>query len=116
MTQYQRGDIIYVNLNLSKGVETQNVRPCVVVSNNQYNKYLNTIIVAPISSSEKHNKPYYKNSPLFVTVPQNKIVTGTILLQHLRSIDPSARIDGDVLYQLPQAVIADISKSIAHFF
>ncbi len=49
MTKLQRGDIITVNLNPTKGSETGKIRPCVVVTNNVYNQRVPVIQVVPIT-------------------------------------------------------------------
>ena len=43
--------IILVNLDPTLGSEIQKTRPCVIVSPNEMNKYLNTIVIAPMTSS-----------------------------------------------------------------
>lgn len=116
MFNFRQGDVMVIDLNPTKGVETQKKRPCVVVSNNHYNHHLNTVIVAPISSSEKYTEEYYSQSPFFIQIPDNDIVHGTILLQHLRSIDPKARTKSVVLYQLPKEIIEKMKAVVHHFF
>ncbi len=49
MTRPQRGDIITVNLNPTKGSETGKIRPCVVVTNNVYNQRVPVVQVVPIT-------------------------------------------------------------------
>ena len=46
--------IIIVNLDPTIGREIQKTRPCVVISPNEMNKFLRTIIVAPITSKTKN--------------------------------------------------------------
>lgn len=48
LTQYA---IVLVNLDPTLGSEIQKTRPCVIVSPNEMNKYLNTIVIAPMTSS-----------------------------------------------------------------
>jgi mRNA interferase MazF len=48
--QYQ---IIIVNLDPTVGSEIRKTRPCVVISPNEMNKNLRTIIIAPITSKSK---------------------------------------------------------------
>ena len=48
--QYQ---IIIVNLDPTVGGEIRKTRPCVVISPNEMNKNLRTIIIAPITSKSK---------------------------------------------------------------
>lgn len=82
MGNYQQGEVVYVNLNPTKGCETNKRRPCVIVSNHHYNRLLNTVIVAPISHSPKYvEEKRYSQSPLFVTLPENGKIRGTVLLQ-----------------------------------
>ncbi|EEI71811.1 toxin-antitoxin system, toxin component, MazF family [Lentilactobacillus hilgardii ATCC 27305] len=49
----KQGDIVYVDLEPSKGNKMRKTRPWLVVSNNDYNRYFNTTLVLPISSSSK---------------------------------------------------------------
>lgn len=48
--QYQ---IILVNLDPIVGGEMKKTRPCVVVSPDEMNKYLQTIVIAPMTTSSK---------------------------------------------------------------
>ena len=53
----QRGMVILVNLESTKGSETGKTRPCVVVTNNTYNMRVPVIQVVPITDwSEKKAK------------------------------------------------------------
>lgn len=45
LKQYQ---IILVNLNPTLGTEMNKTRPCVIVSPDEMNKYLKTIVIVPI--------------------------------------------------------------------
>jgi mRNA interferase MazF len=48
--QYQ---IVLVNLDPTVGSEIKKTRPCVVISPNEMNRYLQTIVIAPMTSSSK---------------------------------------------------------------
>jgi mRNA interferase MazF len=48
--QYQ---IVIVNLDPTVGSEIRKTRPCLVISPNEMNKHLRTIIIAPITSKSK---------------------------------------------------------------
>ena len=76
LKQYQ---IVLVNLDPTVGVEMKKPRPCVIISPNEMNKYLQTIVIAPMISS---SKPY----PTRVEAKQQKIKSWVVLDQ-LRSID-----------------------------
>jgi mRNA interferase MazF len=76
VTQYQ---IILVNLDPTIGSEINKTRPCVVISPDEMNKYLRTIVIAPMTTSSK-------NFPTRVEVKhENKI--GWIVLDQIRTID-----------------------------
>lgn len=49
--QYQ---IVLVNLDPTVGSEIKKTRPCVVISPDEMNKYLQTVIVAPMTSQSKN--------------------------------------------------------------
>ncbi len=74
--QYQ---IILVNLDPTIGSEIKKTRPCVVISPNEMNKYLRTIVIAPMTTNSK-------KYPTRVKVKHvNKI--GWIVLDQIRTID-----------------------------
>ena len=74
--QYQ---IILANLDPTVGSEIKKTRPCVVISPNEMNKYLQTIVIAPMTTSSK-------NYPSRVKIKHdNKI--GWIILDQIRTID-----------------------------
>lgn len=76
INQYQ---IILVNLDLTIGSEIEKTRPCVVISPNEMNMYLRTIVIAPMTTSSK-------SYPTRVEVKHdNKI--GWVVLDQIRTID-----------------------------
>ena len=72
-------DIVLVNLDPTIGSEMKKTRPCVVISPNEMNKYLQTIVIAPLTSS---SKPY----PTRIEINQTK-TKGWIVLDQIRSVD-----------------------------
>jgi mRNA interferase MazF len=72
-------DIVLVNLDPTIGSEMKKTRPCVIISPNEMNKYLQTIVVAPITSS---SKPY----PTRVEINLKK-TKGWVVLDQIRSLD-----------------------------
>ena len=54
MIELRRGMVIDVDLNPTKGSETGKIRPCVIVTNDVYNRRVPVIQVVPITQwSEK---------------------------------------------------------------
>ncbi|NGM60407.1 type II toxin-antitoxin system PemK/MazF family toxin [Sphingobacterium sp. SGG-5] len=79
MEQVNQYDIVLVNLDPTIGSEMKKTRSCVVLSPNEMNKYLQTIVVAPMTSS---SKPY----PTRVEV-RHKGTKGWIAIDQIRTID-----------------------------
>lgn len=72
-------ELVLVNLDAAIGSEIKKTRPCAVISPNEMNKYLQTIVVAPVTSS---SKPY----PTRVEIKQAK-TKGWIVLDQIRTLD-----------------------------
>ena len=68
-----------VNLDPTIGSEIKKTRPCVVISPNEMNKYLNTIVISPITSTSK-------SYPTRIELNQKKI-KGWIVLDQIRTVD-----------------------------
>lgn len=76
MLQY---DLILVNLDPTMGSEIKKTRPCVIISPNEINRQLNTIIIAPITSATKtYPTRIFTNS---LSIP------GWVVLDQIRTID-----------------------------
>ncbi len=72
-------EIVLVNLDPTVGSEIKKLCPCVVISPNEMNKYLNTVIIAPMTSKSK-------NYPTRVAVKHDS-KKGWIVLDQIRTID-----------------------------
>src|SRR5690606_35005319 len=76
LNQYQ---IVLVNLDPTIGSEMKKTRPCVIISPNEMNKYLLTIVIAPMTSSSK-------SYPSRVEVKHNE-TKSWVVLDQIRTID-----------------------------
>ncbi len=76
LTQYS---IVLVNLDPTIGSEIKKTRPCVIISPDEMNKHLQTLVVAPMTSQSK-------NYPTRVEVKHNQ-KNGWIVLDQIRTID-----------------------------
>ena len=76
LTQYT---IVLVNLDPTVGSEIKKTRPCVIVSPNEMNKYLNTIVIAPMTTN-------LKQYPTRVMVKHNN-KQGMVAIDQIRTID-----------------------------
>lgn len=77
------GDIVWVDLNPTRGREQSKLRPALVISPKSYNQKTSLALMCPITSVSK-------GYPFEVAVNQKKI-SGVVLSDHVRSLDWSAR-------------------------
>lgn len=80
----QKGDIVYFDFNPTKGHEQKGFRPAVVLSNDTFNDFTKMVIVCPISTNTKDFPTHY-------LLKDTKKVKGSVLCEHLRSIDYEVR-------------------------
>ncbi len=76
LTQYA---IVLVNLDPTIGSEIQKTRPCVIVSPNEMNKFLKTIIVCPMTTN-------IKEYPTRVKVNHDGKI-GMVVIDQIRTVD-----------------------------
>jgi mRNA interferase MazF len=76
LSQYS---IVLVNLDPTIGNEIHKTRPCVIISPDEMNRFLNTIIIAPMTSQSK-------DYPTRVKILQNN-KDGWVVLDQIRTID-----------------------------
>jgi mRNA interferase MazF len=74
-------DVVLINLDPTVGVECQKTRPCVVVSPDDMNNALQTILIAPMTSTRRG----WKFRPL-ITGPKNQ---SELALDQIRAVDKS---------------------------
>lgn len=80
----KQGDIVYLDFNPTLGHEQKGLRPAVVISNNTFNLYTKMIIVCPITSNEKQFPTHY-------ILEDTKKIHGSVLCEHIRSVDYEVR-------------------------
>lgn len=73
-----RFDIFLVNLGPTHGCEIQKTRPCVVISPDEMNHHIDTVIVAPMAT-------HGRNYPTRVTVTFRR-KRGQIVLDQMRTV------------------------------
>ena len=75
----KRFDVYLVNLDPTVGSEIQKTRPCLVISPDEMNHNIRTVIIAPMTSSEK-------DYPTRISCTFRK-KKGQIVLDQIRTID-----------------------------
>lgn len=76
LKQYQ---VVLVNLEPTLGSEIKKTRPCVIISPDELNRYLQTIIIAPMTTQSKRY-------PTRVEVKHDR-KKGLVVLDQIRTID-----------------------------
>ena len=71
--------IVLVNLDPTIGSEIKKTRPCAIISPNEMNKFLNTIVVAPMTTN-------LKKYPTRIAVEHNR-KKGMIAIDQIRTVD-----------------------------
>ncbi|MCB9818745.1 endoribonuclease MazF [Candidatus Nomurabacteria bacterium] len=98
-----RGDLVWVDFNPTRGKEQAKVRPAIVLSPKAYNQKISLAIMCPITSVQK-------NYPFEVVVSDKK-VSGVILSDHARSLDWKARNTKFIAKAKP-SVIAEVQTKL----
>jgi mRNA interferase MazF len=83
----RRGEVFLVALDPTLGREIRKTRPCVVLSPDELNGHLSTVIVAPMTTGG-HRYPFripcrFKKRPGFVVLDQLRTVDSTRLVRRL---------------------------------
>ena len=103
LKQYQ---IVLVNLDPTIGSKIKKTRPCVIISPNEMNKYLRTIIVAPMTTSSK-------KYPTRIEIKHDN-KTGWIVVDQIRTIDKKRIIR--ILGMLTHPEIKELKSVIKETF
>lgn len=74
-------EVVIVNLDPTIGSEIKKTRPCLILSPDEMNRYLNTIVIAPITSQ---SRDYPTRVPIELDGRENWVV-----IDQIRTIDKS---------------------------
>ncbi|MFU8862004.1 MAG: type II toxin-antitoxin system PemK/MazF family toxin [Cyclonatronaceae bacterium] len=75
----ERFDVFLVSLDPTKGSEIKKTRPCLIISPDEMNRHIRTVIIAPLTST-------IKNYPTRVTTTFDG-KKGQVVLDQIRTID-----------------------------
>ena len=103
----KRFDVYLVNLDPTIGSEIKKTRPCVIVSPNEMNRYIATVIVAPMTTK---GKVY----PTRVEC-QFEGKKGKIVLDQLRTVDKRRLVKqlGRLKQKTQQEILAKLTEMFA---
>jgi mRNA interferase MazF len=102
----RRFDILLINLDPTVGSEIKKTRPCVVISPDEMNNHLSTLLVAPMTTKGNHY-------PTRVECRfQGK--TGQVVLDQIRTIDKTRLVKK--LGKLDQFTQKEVLKGLGSLF
>jgi len=102
---FSRFEVYFVNLGPTIGSEIKKTRPCVIISPNEMNHNISTVIIAPLTSKLKY---YPTRVPCKVEGKQ-----GQIVLDQIRTVDKSRLIKKiDILNKITQIKVLNILKEM----
>lgn len=104
----KRFDVYLINLDPTIGSEIQKTRPCVVISPDEMNRHIRTVIIAPMTSAEKD---YPTRIPC-----RFKKTNGQIVLDQIRTVDKKRLVKklGAIDPKAQQNVVAVLQKLFAY--
>lgn len=100
-----RFDVVLVELDPARGSEIRKTRPCVVISPDEMNDALRTVVVAPMTT-QGHLYPWrvpltFQAREGRIALDQLRTVDRTRVVQHLGALDgPTARVLLDTLAEM----------------
>jgi mRNA interferase MazF len=77
-------DIYLINLDPTVGREIKKSRPCIIISPDEMNKFIGTIIIAPMTTKSK-----FYPTRIEITFQEKK---GSVVLDQIRTVDKSRLI------------------------
>ena len=89
----KRGEVHLVGVDPTRGAEIKKTRPCVVVSPDELNDHLSTVIVAPLTSAGK-SYPFrircrFEGRDSLVVIDQLRTIDHARLLRRLGRLTPA---------------------------
>jgi mRNA interferase MazF len=103
----RRFDVHLISLDPAKGSEIRKTRPCVIISPDEMNKHIRTVIIAPMTSTIK------KYPTRVTTTFQGK--KGQVVLDQIRTADKSRLIKklGSISSSAEEKVLSVLQEMFA---
>jgi mRNA interferase MazF len=93
----ERFDVYLVNLDPTVGSEIQKARPCLIISPDEMNHHIKTVIVAPMTSAGKDYPTRVscklKRKQGQIVLDQIRTIDKSRLIKKLGTIDPKAQLE-----------------------
>ena len=92
-----RFDVYLINLDPTIGSEIQKTRPCLIISPDEMNRHIRTVIVAPMTTAGKDYptrvKCQFKKKKGQIVLDQVRTIDKTRLIKKLGKIDPEIQVE-----------------------
>ncbi len=92
-----RFDVYLINLDPTVGSEIRKTRPCLIISPDEMNKHIRTVIIAPMATAGKDYPTRiqckFKRKKGQIVLDQIRTIDKTRLIKKLGTIDPNSQIE-----------------------
>ena len=92
-----RFDVYLINLDPTVGYEIQKTRPCLIISPDEMNRHIRTVVVAPMTTAGKDYptrvKCQCKKKKGQIVLDQLRTIDKTRLIKKLGKIDPETQVE-----------------------
>ena len=92
-----RFDVYLINLDPTIGSEIQKTRPCLIISPDEMNRHIRTVIVAPMTTAGKDYPTRvtcnFKKKKGQIVLDQIRTIDKTRLIKKLGKIDPETQLE-----------------------
>ena len=92
-----RFDVYLINLDPTVGSEIQKTRPCLIISPDEMNRHIGTVIVAPMTTAGKKYPTrvtcQFKKKKGQIVLDQIRTIDKTRLIKKLGTIDPEVQVE-----------------------
>jgi len=92
-----RFDVYLINLDPTVGSEIQKTRPCLIISPDEMNRHIRTVIIAPMTTASKDYPTRisckFKKKKGQIVLDQIRAIDKTRLIKKLGSINPETQLE-----------------------
>jgi len=92
-----RFDVYLINLDPTVGSEIQKARPCLIISPDEMNRHIRTVIVAPMTTASKDYPTRvsckFKKKKGQIVLDQIRTIDKTRLTKKLGSVNPETQLE-----------------------
>jgi mRNA interferase MazF len=92
-----RFDVYLINLDPTVGSEIKKTRPCLIISPDEMNRHIRTVIIAPMTTAGKEYPTRisctFKKKKGKIVIDQIRTIDKSRLIKRLDTIDPNTQLE-----------------------